>query len=167
VTELELPVSIRINWVQAVSHLDPVVNDPLEEQRVNLPPPVEVDGDEEYQVSKGEDSRMYRNQLQYLLCWPEYDSLTWDPAKFMDGLQVVGEFHQQYGREPGPSESVLGGPQTYEWDTVTARVASDGYGWYLEIVSDVWKEFALREGGDVDRLENRVRRLWDGGGIIC
>ena len=44
------------------------MNDPLEEQRVNLPPPVEVDGDEEYQVSKGEDSRMYRNQLQYLLC---------------------------------------------------------------------------------------------------
>jgi hypothetical protein len=36
--------------------LDPVVEDPLEGQVVIPPPSVEVDGEEEYQVSSVEDS---------------------------------------------------------------------------------------------------------------
>jgi len=39
-------------------------------------PLVEVDGEQEYQVSSVEDSRMYQNQLQYLIRWTGYDSLT-------------------------------------------------------------------------------------------
>lgn len=80
--------------MQPVSLLDPVEDDALEEQRIDPPPPVEVDGGEEYPVASVEDSRIYRNQSQYLECWPGYDPLTWEPTKFMDGLQVVGEFHQ-------------------------------------------------------------------------
>jgi len=110
--ELELPASIRIDRVQPVSLLEPVVNDPLDGQRIELPTPVEVDGEEEYQVSGVEDSRVYRNQLQYLVRWTGYDSLTWEPAKFVDGLQAVEEFHQQYSRKPGPLGNVLGGPRT-------------------------------------------------------
>ena len=110
--ELELPASIRIYRVQPVSLLDPVVNDPLDGQQVKPPPPVEVDGEEEYQVLSVEDSRMYRSQLQYLIRWTAYDSLTWDPAKFVDGLQAVGEFHERYPMKPGPLEIDLGGPRT-------------------------------------------------------
>jgi hypothetical protein len=84
--ELGLPASIRIHRVQPVSLLDPVAENPLEGQVVLPPPSVEVDGEEEYQVSSIEDSRMYRNQLQYLIRWTGYDSLTWEPAKFVDGL---------------------------------------------------------------------------------
>jgi hypothetical protein len=65
--ELDLLVSIRIHRVQPVSLLDPVVEDPLEGQVVLPPPSVEVDGEEEYQVSSVEDSRMYRSQLQHLI----------------------------------------------------------------------------------------------------
>jgi predicted GH43/DUF377 family glycosyl hydrolase len=90
--EIELPASMRFHRVQPVSLLDPVVEDPLEGQVV-LPPPVEVDGEEEYQVSGVEDSRMYQSQLQYLVRWTGYDSLTWEPAKFIDGLQAVKELH--------------------------------------------------------------------------
>jgi len=75
------------------------------------PPPVEVDGEEEYQVAGVEDSRIYRNQLQYLIRWTGYDSLTWEPAKFVDGLQAVEEFHQRYPVKPGPLENALGGPR--------------------------------------------------------
>ena len=89
-----------------------MLNDPLVGQRVEPPPPVEVDGEEEYQVSSVEDSRVYRSQLQYLIRWMGYDSLTWEPAKFVDGLQPVEEFHQQYPTKPGPLENVLGGPRT-------------------------------------------------------
>ena len=108
--ELELPASIQIHRVQPVSLLDPVVEDPLEGLVVLPPPPVEVDGKEEYQVSGVEDSRMYRNQLQYLIRWTGYNSLTWKPAKFVDGLQAVEEFHQRYSRKPGLLENALGGP---------------------------------------------------------
>jgi len=108
--ELELPASIRIHRVQPVSLLDPVVEDPLEGQVVLPPPHVEVDGEEEYQVSGVEDSRVYWNQLQYLVRWTGYDSLTWEPAKFVDGLQAVEEFHQRYPTKPGPLENAFGGP---------------------------------------------------------
>jgi hypothetical protein len=109
--ELELHALIRIHRVQPVSLLDPVVADPLDGQVVLPPPPVEVDGEEEYQVSSVEDSRIYRSQLQYLVWWTSYDSLTWEPAKFVDGLQAVGEFHQRYPGKPGPFENALGGPR--------------------------------------------------------
>jgi len=81
---------------------------------LNPPPPpsVEVDGEEEYQVSNVEDSRIYRNQLQYLIQWTGYDSLPWEPAKFVDGLQAVEEFHQWYSMKPAPLGNDLGGPQT-------------------------------------------------------
>ena len=84
--ELELFGSIQIHRAQSVPHFDPVVDDPLEGQRNNLPPPVEVEGEEEYQASGVEDSRMYRNQLQYLILCTGYVSLRWEPAKFVDGL---------------------------------------------------------------------------------
>jgi len=71
---------------------------------------VEVDGEEESQVLCIEDSRMYRSQLQYLIWWTGYDSLTWEPAKFVDGQQAVGGFHERYPMKPGPLENVLGGP---------------------------------------------------------
>ena len=38
---------------------------------------------------------IYRSQLQYLIRWTGYDVLTWEPAKFVDGLQAVDEFHQR------------------------------------------------------------------------
>jgi len=92
--------------------LDPVVSYPLRGQQVKPRPPVEVDGEEEYQVSSVEDSGMYRNQLQYLIWWTRYDSWTWEPAKFVDGLRAVDEFHQHCTRKPGPLENVLRGPRT-------------------------------------------------------
>ena len=96
------------------------MSDPLDEQRVKPPPPVEFDGEEEYQVSSVQDSWMYGSQLQYLIQWTGYDSLTWEPAKFLDGLHAVDKFHQCYPAKPGPLESVLEVPRTLEGDTVTA-----------------------------------------------
>lgn len=65
------------------------MDDPLIGQQREPPPLVEVDGEEEYLVSSVEDSRIYRNQLQYLIQWAGYDSFTWRPAYFVDGLQAV------------------------------------------------------------------------------
>jgi len=110
--ELELPRDIRINPFRHVSLLDPVAEDPLRGQNVMPPPPVEVDGDQEYQVEQVEDSRVYRNQLQYLIRWTGYDQMTWEPARDVDGLQALDVFHKRYPQKPGPLGIVLGGPRT-------------------------------------------------------
>jgi len=110
--ELELPASIWFHRVQPISLLDPMVDYHLKGERIDPPPPVDVEGEEENQFSTVEDSWMYRNQLQYLKRWTEYIFLTWEPAKFVDGLKAVGEFHQCYPRKQGPLENVLGGPRT-------------------------------------------------------
>jgi hypothetical protein len=75
--------------VQPVSLLDMIVEDPMVGQWVEPPPSVEVDGEEEYRVSSVEDSRVFRNQLQYLIRWISYDSLTRAPTMFVDGLEAV------------------------------------------------------------------------------
>jgi hypothetical protein len=54
--ELELPRDLRIDPVHHISLLDPVAEDSLSGQEVTPPPPVEVDGDQEYQVERVEDS---------------------------------------------------------------------------------------------------------------
>jgi len=89
-----------------------MLDDPLVGQQIEPLPPVEVDGEEAYQVSSVEDSRMYRNQVQYLIRGTGSDSLTWEPAMFVDGLQPVEEFHQRDTQEPGPLVNVLGARRT-------------------------------------------------------
>jgi len=110
--ELDGPASIQIHRVQPVSPFDPMANDPLMGQQFDPPASVEVIGEEEYQVSNVEDSRIYLSQFQYLIRCTGYDSSTWEPARFGDGLQAVVEFHQRNHLKPGPFENVLGGPQS-------------------------------------------------------
>jgi len=90
--EFEFPASIPLHQVQPVLLLDTAINDPSAEQRVSPPPAVEVDSEEEYQVVNVENSWIYQSQLQYTICWTGYNSLTWEPSKFVDGLEMVGEF---------------------------------------------------------------------------
>jgi hypothetical protein len=65
--ELELPVGLKIHPVHHVSLLEPVAGDLLPGQKVTPPPPVEVEGDQDYQVERIEDSRVYGNQLHHLI----------------------------------------------------------------------------------------------------
>jgi len=109
--ELELPRGLQIHPVHHVSLLSPVAENPSPGQEVTPPPSIEADGDQEYQVERVEDSRVYRNQLQYLVRWTGYDQMTWEPAKEVDGLQALDAFHDKYPRKPGPLEKTLGGPR--------------------------------------------------------
>jgi hypothetical protein len=88
-----------------------VVDDPLVGQQVEPPPSVEADGQPEYQVSSVEDSQVNRNQLHYLIRWTGYDSLTCQLARFVHGLQAIGECHPWYPQKSGQLENapVVGG----------------------------------------------------------
>jgi len=110
--EFKLPRGLRIHLVHHVSLFDPIADYPLLGQEVTPPPPVAMDGDQKYQVERVEDSRIYRNQLQYLLRWTGYDQMTWEPARDVNGLQALDIFHEKYPQKPEPLGVVLGGPRT-------------------------------------------------------
>jgi hypothetical protein len=105
-----------------------MVDDPLVGQQIVLPPPVDVDAEEQYQVSCVEHSWVYGNQLQYLIRWMGCDSLTCNPAKFVDELQAVREIHQCYPAKPRPLENTLRGPRVYWGNTVTVLEGMKAYG---------------------------------------
>jgi hypothetical protein len=73
---------------------------------------VAVDEEEEYQVSSVKDSWIYRNQLKYLIWWTGYDCLAREPAKLVDGFQVVEEFLKRYPGNLELLKDLLGGPRT-------------------------------------------------------
>ncbi len=65
--KLELPDEVQIHPVQHISYLDPVDEDPFPRQRTPPPPPVQVDGEDEWYVDEILDSRMRWRRLEYLV----------------------------------------------------------------------------------------------------
>jgi transposase InsO family protein len=83
----ELPSYLNLNPVFHVSRLSPWHDNSL--HKPPLPEPVVVQGEEEYEVDSIIDSRVYRRQLQYLVCWKGYGEgeNTWEPTKNLHTLR--------------------------------------------------------------------------------
>jgi len=159
--EPELPMSVPIHWVQPIWLLNPVVDDPFVGQRVGPLPSVEVDGDEEYQVSSVEDSRGNRSQLQNLIRWTGYDSLTWKAERFVHGLQAAGKFHQRYSGEPGALWDIPEWPRMsggIPWRGLVNTEVLRNIGRDLRMV---WKELYYTMVEMLGDVEDAVGWWWD------
>ena len=66
---LRLPETVRLHPVFHVSLLEHASDDPLPGQQSPPPPAVIVDGQEEWEVERVLDSRLYHRRLQYLVKW--------------------------------------------------------------------------------------------------
>lgn len=103
---LELPPTMKVHDVFHVSKLDLVREDPYPGQIIPPPPPIEVDGEDEYFVDQILDSKYIGRgngrQLRYLVKWDGYSEPTWEPANYVKDLDVVKKFHQRYPNKPGP-----------------------------------------------------------------
>jgi transposase InsO family protein len=73
VYRLELHDSMQVHPVFHVSLLELAAQNPLPGQRQPAPPPVEIDGEQEWYVDRILDSRTKRRRLQYLVKWTGYD----------------------------------------------------------------------------------------------
>ncbi|KAI1676228.1 reverse transcriptase [Pyrenophora tritici-repentis] len=115
VYRLDLPATMRIHPVFHVNLLRPASIDPLPGQQQDPPPPVEIDGVEEWEVEDVLDSRWDRRgrggrpRLKYLVKWAGYAEPTEVPADHLENAQeIVNNFHRRYPAKP--RECVDGAP---------------------------------------------------------
>ena len=120
---LELPTSLKINPVFHVDRLAPWHDNGLD--KPPPPEPVEVDGEEEYEVERVLDSRLFRRQLQYLVKWkgyPDSDN-SWIPwFNIEHAPELVAKFHKENPSAPRRLNATLFAALTF----VPREVYTDG-----------------------------------------
>jgi hypothetical protein len=101
---LELPSAMmRTHPVFHVSLLEPYLGNTIPGRTAPPPPPIEVEGELEYEVERIVDSRLFRRQLQYRVIWKGYPEANWEPAAHVTHCaELVSSFHSKYPNKPGP-----------------------------------------------------------------
>jgi hypothetical protein len=101
--KLKLPASMRIHPVFHVSHLEQHKANQFPGRIKPRSPPVVVNAEEEYEVERVLDSRIFRSKLQYLVKWEGWDTSenTWRPKNDLRNCQrLVEEFHRDNPNKP-------------------------------------------------------------------
>ena len=101
---VDLPDYMKMSNVFHADRLRKAATNPLPGQYEEPEPPVEIDGEPEFEVEKIESSRILGKKLQYKASWVGYDKDDeWHNASnFVGAPQKVKEFHDAYPDEPGP-----------------------------------------------------------------
>ena len=104
--KLDLPDSMKIHPTFHVSLLETYQDNPLPSQVKPPAPPIEIDGNEEYELEEILDSRHRYKKLQYRAKWKGYTAehdQEWYPAhNFNNAELAVQQFHERYPQKPGP-----------------------------------------------------------------
>ena len=99
-----------IHPVFHVSQLEPSTPNTIPGRTQPPPPPVEIDGEPEYEISEILDSRIDRRRkckLQYLVRWAGYEGTdeetSWVLATELEhARELVSDFHKAYPDKPNP-----------------------------------------------------------------
>jgi len=97
--KLELPSSMKIHPVFHVSLLEPYHANTIPDRQQDPPPPISIQGQDEWVVKEVLDSRIRRNKLEYLVDWDGWSpsDRTWEPASYLENSNIlVNEFHAKY-----------------------------------------------------------------------
>lgn len=97
---LDLPTTLRIHPVINIQHLAPFNESPEQFQGRTqaAPPPIDIDGEEEYLIKSILNHRIHRRQQQFLVQWEGYadhDS-TWLPLEEVKDTQALEEYLQAH-----------------------------------------------------------------------
>jgi hypothetical protein len=96
VFQLKLLCFMTIHLVFHVYLLEPYHTSTIPRRIHDPPPPIKVDGEQEYEVEYILDSWVSNHQFQYLVHWHEYDvsQCIWEPFKNLSNvMEKVHEFH--------------------------------------------------------------------------
>jgi hypothetical protein len=103
VFRLKLLPSIKIHPIFHISLFE-LYKESFIPSRFQVPPfPVEIEEQENFEISKIHDSRIIRRKLEYLIQWQEYDvtKRTKEPAaNLRNALEMIQEFHCRYSEKP-------------------------------------------------------------------
>jgi len=111
---LRLPESMRmVHPVYHVSMLEPSIPSAIPNRTNDPPPPVEIDGEVEFEIAEILDTKLDRRRrckLIYLVRWAGYEGTdeetSWMTADELSHAQeLVHNFHQAYPDKPGPHNS--------------------------------------------------------------
>jgi len=103
--KLALPHSMAIHNTFHISLLEPYQDNRFPSQIKEPPPPIQIEGEDEYELDEIIDSRHHYNKLQFRAKWkgysPEHDKV-WYPAEIFNNAEhTVQRFHRRYPRKPG------------------------------------------------------------------
>jgi hypothetical protein len=103
--KLALPPSMAIHNTFHISLLEPYQDNRFPSQIKEPPPPIQIEGEDEYELDEIIDSRLHYNKLQYRAKWkgysPEHDKVWYPAENFNNAEHTVQRFHQRYPRKPG------------------------------------------------------------------
>jgi hypothetical protein len=124
---IELPASIKVHDVVNASKLRKAADNPLPGQIEDEPPPIEVDGEYEWEVEKILGVRLLRKQLRYRVKWVGVDD---DPTEYLaedlrNSPQALRDFHRQNPDVPGPPKNLEYWLECAEKETFAEARAGD------------------------------------------
>jgi hypothetical protein len=101
--KLLLPKDLPIHDVFHVDLLEPYHANAIPHRVAPPPPPIVIEGDQEFEVDEILDSRMHRNRLQYRVRWSGYgpQSDSWQPATDLTNcVDALADFHRRFPHKP-------------------------------------------------------------------
>jgi len=103
--KVALPPSMAIDNTFHISLLEPYQENQFPSQIKEPLPPIQIEGEEEYELDRIIDSPLHYNKLQYQAKWegysPEHDKVWYPAENFNNAEHTVQRFHCLYPGKPG------------------------------------------------------------------